>query len=54
MTDFILAGCVYVPAYFFGRWLTDYTGWDGFVIGWLIGSTAVLARWQIPGLRVRI
>jgi hypothetical protein len=49
MIDFLIAGCVYLPAYILGRWLADHGYVDPYLAGWIAGAGAVLARWA--GLR---
>lgn len=53
MKDWMLAGLVYVSAWVVGRMLVDQTGGDPFVIGWLVGCTAVILRCKVPWFRVQ-
>jgi hypothetical protein len=47
--DFLLAGCVYVPAYMIGK---EASLWiDPFMAGWLVAATAVCIRWQLTVAR---
>lgn len=48
MTDWLLAGCVYVPAWIVGRLIVDATGWDGFTVGWMVGGLALCLRMEGP------
>lgn len=52
MKDWLLAGAVYLTAWFVGQGLVSALGADPFITGWCVASTAVCLRWQCPGLRV--
>ena len=41
MSEFLLKGLVYVPAFFFGKALAT-AGLDAFLAGWLAAATAVM------------
>lgn len=51
MKDWLLAGAVYLTAWFVGRGLVSI-GADPFITGWCVASIAVYLRWRCPGLRV--
>lgn len=46
MKDWLLAGCVYVPAFIAGRVLSDY--FDPFLCGWFVAGAAIFFRFQGP------